>query len=73
MSNPKLVIAGAKRPKPHEVAPNKVPIRNHKGDLVGQVGKRATAAVLPRFGLRHGGKLVKNGNRPEWHGNPPPK
>jgi hypothetical protein len=69
MSKPKLVIAGAKRPKPHEVAPNKVPIFNHKGTLVGHVGKRATEAILPRFGIRHGGKLVDG----EWRGNPPPK
>jgi hypothetical protein len=77
MSRPKLVLAGAKRPKPHEVAPNRVPIYNHKGNLVGHVGKRATAAILPHFGIRNGGEMVKEGkidNRPEWHGNaPPPK
>lgn len=76
MSKPKLIVAGAKKAKPHEVAPNRVPIFDHKGNLRGHVGKRASAAILPHFGIRHGGKLVKEGtigNRPEWHGNPPPK
>lgn len=77
MSKPKLIIAAdTKRAKPHQVAPNKVPIYDHKGNLRGRVGKRATAAILPRFGITHGGTLVKGGkidNRPEWHGNPPPK
>jgi hypothetical protein len=76
MSKFKPVTASpVKHPKPYQVAPNKVPIYDHAGRLRGQVGKRATAAILPRFGIRHGGKLVKQGkidNRPEWHGNAPP-
>jgi hypothetical protein len=76
VSKPKLITAGAKQAKPHEVAPNRVPIYDHKGRLRGHVGKRASAAILPHFGLTNGGELVKGGkidNRPEWHGSPPPR
>lgn len=53
------------------VAPNKVPILDHKGRLVGAVGHKATAVTVSRFTGTLGAKLGRKGGRQVWLGAEP--
>lgn len=54
-----------KKRKIGEVAPNKIPIIDRHGRTRGNVGKRATAACVARFGVGNA-KLGKHQGRVCW-------
>lgn len=58
-----------------EVAPHRIPIYDHKGNMRGHVGRTATGATVARFLGRHGAKLGEKDGRDAWIGDrpPPPK
>lgn len=63
-----MPLVKRKNAKPGRVAPNKIGVFDHHGNLGGQVGKLATAATVARFGA-YGARLVKNSTgKHEWRG-----
>jgi hypothetical protein len=53
------------------VAPNKIPIFDHRGNLRGAVGHKATSVTVSRFTGTPGAKLGRKGNRQAWLGAAP--
>lgn len=58
--------------KPGEAPPHRVPIFDHKGNMRGHVGRRATPATVSRFLGQHGAKLGTKNGRDAWIGPKPP-
>lgn len=61
-----------KRPDTGEVAAHRIPIFDHKGNMRGHVGHRATGATVARFLGRHGADLTDKDGRVAWVGHKPP-
>lgn len=57
---------------PGEVAPHRIPIFDHKGNVRGHVGRTATAATVARFLGQHGAQLGEKDGRQAWLGKRPP-
>lgn len=55
-----------------DVAPHRIPILDHEGNVRGHVGRTATGATVARFLGRHGAKLGEKDGRPAWIGKKPP-
>lgn len=55
-----------------EVAPHRIPIYDHKGNMRGHVGRTATGATVARFLGRHGAELSEKDGRQAWIGSVPP-
>jgi len=60
----------APKPQPFNVEASRVPILNSNKQLVGHCGPKASESILPRFGLKNGGKLEAVQGRQCWVGNP---
>lgn len=55
-----------KQRKPGTVAPNRIPIISRAGDVVGNVGGKATQATVARFLGHHGARLGTYKGRRSW-------
>jgi hypothetical protein len=55
-----------KQRKPGTVAPNRIPIISRTGDVVGNVGGKATQATVARFLGHHGARLGTFKGRRSW-------
>ena len=55
-----------KTQKPGTVAPNRIPIVSKSGDVVGNVGPRATTATVARFLGHHNARLTQHRGRTSW-------
>jgi hypothetical protein len=60
----------APKPQPFNVEASRVPILDSSKVLKGHCGPKASEAILPRFGLKNGGKLQTVQGRQCWVGNP---
>jgi hypothetical protein len=60
-----------KQRKPGTVAANKIPIYDHRGNLRGAVGHKATAVTVARFTGTVGAKLGRKDGRQAWLGAAP--
>lgn len=69
---PKVKPPHPKRPDTGEVEPHRIPIYDHKGNMRGHVGHRATGATVARFLGRHGADLTNKDGRVAWIGHKPP-
>jgi hypothetical protein len=60
----------APKPQPFNVEASRVPILDSNKVLRGHCGPKASESILPRFGIRNGGKLQSVQGRKCWVGNP---
>lgn len=58
--------------KPGEPPLRKIGVYDHKGNLVGHVGYKATEVTAARFLGRRGAELKTKAGRPAWVGKKPP-
>jgi hypothetical protein len=61
-----------KERKPGTVREGRIPIYDHKGQMRGHVGPKATSVTVSRFINQHGAKLGKKDGRQAWIGPTPP-
>ncbi len=73
-TGPDVMRSPAKKPQPRPgiIPEHRVPIYDHKGQLRGHVGHKATAVTVARFTGQYGSKLGKKDGRPAWISPPPP-
>lgn len=70
----RLAAKAARAKHPGEVPEHRIPIFDHKGNLRGRVGPRATEVTVSRFINLPGAKLGTKDGRDAWLGpKPPPK
>jgi len=62
-----------KRQRIGQPAPGKLPVYDHRGNMRGVVGPRATSATAARFGVGHGATLKVVKGRRAWVGRKPGK
>jgi hypothetical protein len=60
----------APKPQPFNVEASRVPILDSNKVLKGHCGPKASESILPRFGIKNGGKLQTVQGRQCWVGNP---
>jgi hypothetical protein len=60
----------APKPQPFNVEASRVPILDSNKVLKGHCGPKASESILPRFGLKNGGKLQTVQGRKCWVGKP---
>jgi len=74
VTSPKVEVVKAKERKPGEAPLNRIPVFDHKGNMRGHVGSKATEVTASRFLGRPGAKLGIKDGRDAWIGDkPPPK
>lgn len=62
-----------RREKPGTIGEHHLPVYDHRGNMRGRVGPKATSATVARFGVGHGAELRTVKGRRAWVGRTPSK
>ena len=62
-----------RQPKPGTIPAHQIPIYDHRLNMRGRVGPKASSATVARFGVGHGATLQTVKGRKAWVGRTPSK